>query len=465
MRHLLALLALAALCLCAAPAEALDVKARGEFKANWSYWSNKDFTSSWSGNGEMKHNDLVQRLRMFADFRSSEHARFVLGIEIGDTFWGQRASGGAIGADGKTVEIRRANLEFKWPSRPSLVATVGILGAVFPNAGYFSSAILDDDIIGATLNDRLSDEVSLTLGFYRPADNDFFARNTAGRLSGHGQGVMDAVLLAAPLTFEGFKATPFLVFGFLGANATGGSYSPTSPGGMTAVNGTARGGSAHPWWAGTSLEMGAPGPLAFLADVNYGAINAPERRNDRKGWLVDGALEYRGLRAFVPSVFGWWSSGIDSDVTNGDERMPSIGDDWSAGTMFFGGGRMLDDDLDQSSIGTWGAGVRLARLSLVRDLSHDLFLYRAQGTNAAAAVKDRSSLAGLAYGSDFTDRDVLWGAELNSTYAIMEELSFVVNLALNRAAYDKAVWRGRAGARVDHQEPMFRSTVGMLYKF
>ena len=48
---------------------------------------------------------------------------------------------------------------------------------------------------------------------------------------------------------------------------------------------------------------------------------------------------------------------------------------------------------------------------------------------------------------------------------IMEELSFMVDLGIGFADFDKDTWRARAGNAVDEQQALYRTSVGMIYKF
>jgi len=471
MKKLLVLFALAAMVLGAAGlANALDVKARGEFRANWNYWSNTDFLSNKGARDQTKHNELVQRARIYMDFRANENVNFQLGLEIGDTFWGDQASGGDISADQKVIEVKRAFMEFKWPTYKSLVSTVGIQGAVFPNSGYFGSAIMDDDIAGITVANKWNDMASTVVGFYRAFENRGSGLGSHNNRVEEDQSQLDVTLLALPLTFDGFKTTPFFSMAFLGKNIN--ETGTTGSTGLTAQDGTASAmeGQATPWWAGAGFEVTALDPFAIYADFNYGAVDQKEQKGDRKGWLADLGIDYKGLSWFTPGVYGWYSTGMDDDINNGDERMPIISDGWTAGTTIFGGARMLNNDLGnvgaRQVTGTWGVGMKLAKISFVQDLTHDLYFYYTAGTNDADAVKKGSSLP---WGS-LTDKDHIVGLDFNNTYKIMEELSFMVDLGIGWADFDKDTWRASttttpAGRNVDEQATLYRTSVGLLYRF
>ncbi len=464
MKKLLVLFALAAMVLGAAGlANALDVKAKGAFEANYNYWSTTDFISSKGGN-QIKHNELVQRARIYMDFRANENVNFQLGLEIGDTFWGDQATGGDISADQKVIEVKRAYMEFKWPTYKSLITTVGIQGAVFPNSGFFGSAIMDDDIAGITVANKWNDMASTVVGFYRAFENRGSGLGSHNNRVAEDQSQLDVTLLAVPLTFDGFKATPFFSLAFLGKNINDTGTSGNT--GLTAVDGAASAmeGQANPWWGGAGFEVTALDPFNIYADFNYGAVDQKEKKADRKGWMADLAVTYTGLSWFTPGVYGWYSSGMDDDLNNGDERMPIISEGWTAGTTIFGGGRMLNNDLDKDASGTWGVGMQLAGISFIEDLTHDLYVYYAAGTNDADAVKKGSALA---FGN-FTDKDHVIGLDFNNTYKIMEELSFMVDLGIGWADFDKDTWRTKAaasGLNIDDQTTMYRTSVGLMYKF
>ncbi|EPR37416.1 hypothetical protein dsx2_0762 [Desulfovibrio sp. X2] len=159
MKKIFVLFALAAMVLGAAGlAHALDVKAKGQFIANYTYWSTAKNFRDGDSNANTMHNSMQHRARLYMDFRANENVNMQVAFEIGDVTWGKSGSGsvgGDVSADGKSVEVKRAYLEFKMPGYTSLVTTVGTMGAVFPSSGFFGgSAIFDDDVTGITVANK-----------------------------------------------------------------------------------------------------------------------------------------------------------------------------------------------------------------------------------------------------------------------------------------------------------------------
>ncbi|EPR30618.1 hypothetical protein dsat_1340 [Alkalidesulfovibrio alkalitolerans DSM 16529] len=465
MKKLLVLFALAAFVLGAAGmAHALDVKATGEFKANYTYWGNKDWTKSYSGQDQQKHNGLQHRARVYFNFRANENVNMNVAFEIGSTFWGDKTSGGSIAADRTIVKVKRAYLEFKWPTYQSLITTVGTMGAVFPNSGYFGSAIMDDDATGITVANKWNDMVSTVLGFWRLHETEGSSWNRIEE----GNGQFDATLLAVPLTFDGFKLKPFVSVAFVGKNGLDGDFKtsayPTDFSGLVSYSGTgALKNQATPWWVGSGFEVNVLDPFVIYADFNYGSIDQKAKNQDRSGWLADLAVQYNGLSWFVPSLSAWYGSGVDSRDSNGDERMPVIAGSWTQSKMLSSGGRLLNDDAAMIAyVGSWGIGAKLEKIAFIEDLSHDLVFSFYKGTNHKDAAAN-----GLTYGSDLTTKDTVFAIDFNNTYKIMEELSFIADLGIAWPNFHKNTWRNAPGVgnAVDNQTQMWRTSVGFVYKF
>jgi len=109
-------------------------------------------------------NFVDQRIRLYMTFQASENLKGVVKLEMGDTYWGRAAgrlgagSGGGIGADGVSVEVKNAYLDFAIPCTPTR-ATVGIQGA-----RLLSGWIFDDDFAGIMLTTKL-DPFKILVGY------------------------------------------------------------------------------------------------------------------------------------------------------------------------------------------------------------------------------------------------------------------------------------------------------------
>jgi len=465
MRKLFSLFVLGALVLgTAGMAHAVDVRATGEFKASYTYWGNQDWTKSKADLDQQKHNSMQHRARVHFNFRANENVNMNVGFDIGSTLWGDEDMGGDISADKTVVKVRRAYLEFKWPTYRSLITTVGTMGVVFPEAGYFGSAILDDNVTGITVANTWNDNLGTVLGYWRLKDAN---TSFAGARVSEGDTALDTALLSVPLTFDGLTLNPFLAVAFLGKNFDGitpDNY-PGDESGLVAVDGSGSLNSqATPWWIGSGFEIGLFDPFVIFADFNYGSVSQKSKNQNRSGWLADLAVQYNGLSWFVPSLSAWYASGIDSRSSNGDERMPVISGAWTQSNMLNVGGRLLNDDTGVIAyVGSWGIGAKIESISFLDDLSHDLAFSFYKGTNSDKAVRDHGSA--LAYGTDLTTKDHVFAIDLSNTYQIMEELSFVADLGIAWPSFDKDTWRPSVGNVVDNQTQMWRTSVGFVYEF
>lgn len=116
MKRLSLLLLTASLLLsAAAPAVAVDFKARGQWLMNFDYGQHGAFTggSGSCGYGAYREDNFEarQRLRLQLDAVASETLSGTLALEIGDQLWGRGADGAAMGADGTVVEVKHAYLD------------------------------------------------------------------------------------------------------------------------------------------------------------------------------------------------------------------------------------------------------------------------------------------------------------------------------------------------------------------
>lgn len=428
-------------------ASAVELKAKGSMRvsANWS--NDNDFVST---EDDGQHEDdfaLYQRLRMEFSFVANENLMARTQFEIGDTAWGRNE--GAFDNDVVAIEVPRAYLQFRWPDTNVLI-TAGKFGLAFPDAGYFGSAIFDENITAMTINIPVNDMVGVLVGYARALDGD--VSTTSKKYNDE----FDMAILALPITPEGFSVTPFFVYGFMGkdtyARFSGGALPTTKSAYMSYSDSYED--NVNPWWGGLALSVDALDPFAFYADFNYGAIDDDNNVNDRKGWLADIAIEYKGLDFLVPSLFFAYSTGLDDDPDNGDERMPTIDERWSVGQFnSWTDASDFTGTIDANTVGAWYLGLRLAKISFMDKLSHDVTFLYAHGTN------DESQAGVLDYGRDLTDKDSIFEIDLSNNYKIYEELSAIFEVGYVINDYDKDTWG------LEHNRDAFKAALGLKYKF
>ena len=144
------------------------------------------------------------------------------------------------------------------------------------------------------------------------------------------------------------------------------------------------------FWAGVTGEVTLWDPFRIAWDVNYGSASYDDEKMNREGWLASLLLEYK-LDWGTPGLYGWYSTGDDSNPKNGSERMPTISangnNDFS--NFAFNGNPYIarENVLGSTMVGTWGIGARLKDVSFVEDLKHTLRVNFMGGTNAPKMAK------------------------------------------------------------------------------
>ncbi|MDR0815802.1 MAG: outer membrane homotrimeric porin [Desulfovibrio sp.] len=401
-------------------ASAIDFKVKGEWIMSFDYGQNGRITggnggTGWNNRGSAGASDefeAVQRVRVRLDAVASESLSGTVHLEMGDTTWGSNrvgvnsSEGGALGSDGHPVELKNAYIDWT-PPNTDLKIRMGIQGIKLPSFTT-GSQVFNHDAAGITASYTFNDNVALT-GFWARAYNDNFGENN---ILGHHVNAnyldnFDVAGLILPLTFDGLKVSPWVMGGIVGPNSGGDHFAGTSGAaagdiraGMVPVGGAYRKdgtpsdkylqnyGSA--FWAGVTGDATVWDPFRIAFDVNYGAITwGEDGRLNRSGWLASLLFEYK-LDWAIPGIYGWYSTGDDSDPSNGSERMPTFStihtNNGFSSFAFNGqpwipeGGR--DNVIGRTMIGTWGVGAHLKDMSFIDDLKHTFRVNYIGGTNS-----------------------------------------------------------------------------------
>ena len=449
----------------------------------------------------------MQRLRLQIDAVASESLSGTVMFEIGDTTWGHSESGGALGADGRIVELKRAYIDWIVPGM-DLKVRMGLQGLILPNAAG-GSAIFDDDVAAVVASYQFNETVGLTAAWVRPYNDNFLGGATG---DGHTApaGYLDNIDLFAlimPLTGQGWRVTPWAGVGIQGTNFV--------PAGVSAYAGTAGMNTVHfagnrlgttndprmfsdwhrdsnaystAFFAGLPIVITALDPWNFELDLNYGYAGSNGRytstnlqngdlvrgTNTRQGWLAKGLVEYK-LDWATPGVFGWYASGDDGDLSNGSERLPNMspcntfssfmGDGergWSIGS----GGNMGYDQL-LSFAGTWGLGVQLKDLSFIEDLRHTVRALYWGGTNSPQMSKYLHGFSAVGAGEGFylTTNDHLVEFNLDSAWKVYDNLELVLELGYIINGIDKGTWeRSYKNDRFDKADA-YKAALVVNYSF
>ena len=408
MKKLMTLALAAAMMLGAATgANAIDFKAKGQWIMSFDYGMHGNFGESKAKNnsGFGKHEDEFearQRVRLQLDAVASEALSGTVFFEMGDQIWGQDSTGGALGADGRVVELKRAYIDWMVP-QTDLKVRMGIQGLALPGFTTNASQIFDDDVAAVTLNYQFNENVGLTAFWARPY-NDNNGYKSSDTSKGQWTNYMDnmdmfAVLL--PLSFDGVKVTPWVMYAAMGPGMFENDFAKHDE----IVNGLGRAQKGlvsgftgfdkndtygNAFWAGVTGEVTMWDPFRIAWDVNYGSASYEDEKMNREGWLASLLLEYK-LDWGTPGLYGWYGSGDDSNPKNGSERMPVVSANGNNGfsNFAFNGNPYIAREgvLGTNMTGTWGIGARLKDVSFLEDLKHTLRVNFMGGTNAPKMAK------------------------------------------------------------------------------
>jgi hypothetical protein len=498
MKQLVTLALATGLCLsCATGAGAIDFQAKGQWYMGF-IGGQSSLVSRARDNGRYQKADgrdkfyAEQRIRLQIDAVASESLSGTVYFEIGNTRWGHAASGGALGADAKMVEVKRAYVDWAVPDT-DLSFRMGIQALTFPNAAC-GSAIADDDAAGVSFSWKFSENASLIGMWARPLNDNYTSIGEAGTGNDKNNFLdnFDLFMLGVPLAFDGVEVTPWVMYGLVGQNAfrehphyaldytMSAFYSDRwmhrwgtdAAGNPVELNGFGRKGKAwtSAFWAGLPVKLTLWDPLSIEFDVNYGYVegvgrgtimrsDGRQRRYDtrREGWLAKALVEYK-MDWGVLGLFGWYGSGDDGNPSNGSERMPSVSPcAWF--TSFFGGGNLdwpsngYFTERNLSLSGTWGIGAQIRDVSFVDDLKHTFRVAWWGGTNSPKMAKYASGPARFdsnwgeaSYTANepevyLTTSDGLLEFNLVNSYKMYDnfevnfELGYVVNFV------DQSTWR------------------------
>ena len=421
MKKLMTLALAAAMMLGAATgANAIDFKAKGQWIMDFNYGMHGKFgeskaaaNSGYSRNGNHEDEfEATQRVRLQLDAVASEALSGTVFFEIGDQVWGDNDNGGALGADGKVVELKRAYIDWMVP-QTDLKVRMGIQGIALPSFTTNASQIMDDDVAAISLNYQFNENVGLTAFWARPYND-----NSGYKWNGDKEGYqnymdnMDMFAVLLPLTFDGVKVTPWVMYAAMGPGmfnewkhpedktkkfSGGNAWTRASNGLVSGFAGTDPLDTyGNAFWAGVTGEVTYWDPFRIAWDVNYGSASYEDQKMNREGWLASLLLEYK-LDWGTPGLYGWYSTGDDNNPRNGSERMPVVnanGNNQFSNFAFNGNPYIAREGvLGSTMVGTWGIGARLKDVSFLEDLKHTLRVNFMGGTNAPKMAKYVSDYA------------------------------------------------------------------------
>ena len=392
-------------------ANAIDFKAKGQWIMDFNYGMHGNFgeskaaaNSGYSRNGNHEDEfEATQRVRLQLDAVASEALSGTVFFEIGDQVWGDNDNGGALGADGKVVELKRAYIDWMVP-QTDLKVRMGIQGIALPSFTTNASQIMDDDVAAISLNYQFNENVGLTAFWARPYNDNagYKSSDTGATKWDNYMDNMDMFAVLLPLTFDGVKVTPWVMYAAMGPGmydlndkgklvSYGNAWGRAGAGMVSGFHGSDKWDTyGNAFWAGVTGEVTLWDPFRIAWDVNYGSAAYEDQKLNREGWLASLLLEYK-LDWGTPGLYGWYSTGDDNNPRNGSERMPVVSangnNDFS--NFAFNGNPYIAREgiLGTTMVGTWGIGARLKDVSFLEDLKHTLRVNFMGGTNAPKMAK------------------------------------------------------------------------------
>ncbi len=456
---------------------AVEVDNYGYFRAYTQWVDNHQFQDDASGgvaNIGDDGRDFVasSRLRAYWDFVASENLKATLGLEF-DTSWGfpnqgtERDREGDPGMDTATnTELKRSMLEFTWPGT-DMTITAGAQGFSMPSGAY-GSPVAATDITGAIVSSPLSDMASLTVGWLRPM---------AGGIGSDGNMDADAAFLSLPVNMDGFSFNPYFMYAWIGQD-TNANWAQARMNSLAATNFTD---SANAWWLGSTLNVTMMDPLLFTGHFVYGSVSADQDVNDREGWWLDLALDYK-MDMMTPTVYFLYTSGDDDDLSDGSETFPTLAQDGYCATpssVAFGFRctyGFSDPNYSLAQLqpnGIWEIGVGLKDIKLMDRLTHSFGISYGQGTHdeELGQILTNQGIRNAPYWVDFneirlTDEDSFIQARLDNTYQIYENLAIVSEIGYASLDMDDSTWQGQAAAGNDYlDDDAWLFNFGFNYSF
>jgi len=497
-------------------ASAIDFKAKGQWMMNFDYGQNGGFTG---GNGVTGFNgtnrgrnqgedefEAKQRIRLQLDAVASEALSGTVFFEMGDTTWGNNNSGGALGADGRIVEVKNAYIDWIVP-QTDLKIRMGIQGIALPSFTTGSN-VFADDVAGITASYQFNENVGMTALWARPYNDNYVNANDHGGNRTNYMDNVDMFALLVPLTFDGVKVTPWVSYAAIGPNAFRnsnnnyfgnfvGASSVYPAAGMVALGGArhkdgtastkAMGTYGNAVWAGLTGEVTAFDPFRFAWDFNYGSVSYADSRANRAGWLGSLLAEYK-LDWATPGLYGWYASGDDGNPSNGSERLPSLSTsstDNGFSDFAFSGGKGLSREslVSYDMSGTWGIGVRLKDMSFIENLKHTVRLNVFGGTNSTTMTRYLANHnaayttfttagpnAGIAGSGPLymTTNDTAMEIGMSNEYKMYDNFSVFLDASYISLWLDKSrsVWgNSRMNGRSDQERDPWDVNVRFVYSF
>jgi len=442
MKHLIfAALLVAMLFGAVSGASATELKVRGNLDV-YGLWSANlyDFDSDVADGDNYS---TTQRMRVYFDYVANENLKAVLGLEL-DNVWGD--SSADWGTDGTgNIEVKYAYMDFNFPETEVNVKA-GLQYVALPSV--FGHPVFDDDASALVISAPINEMVGLTAGYTRGSDSSTSVDDDLFT-DGNSSDDLDMAFVAVPVALEGFGATPYFGYVWLG-----GDHDFSGQQGLESKLDLSLAGDDDItiWFLGANAKLSFFDPLVLNADVIYGALDSDDLKS--AGWYTALSASYT-MDMLVATLFSTYATGLEDDEDD-QTLLPVLAEDWKV-TPNLGGLRAFSTTHDtfftksvgvgSDGTGLWTLGLILDKISFLDKLSHKVIIAYAQGTGDE----------GTSY---FTEKDSCWELYFVNQFMIYENLA-----AINELGYFSGSSEVYKDAEGDDLDSSNFGTRGLSYKF
>jgi|GEM_PF-929326 len=464
---------------------ASEFSSYGYFRTTVQFQNNQDFNDDASDDSFAAE----QRVRQYFEYKSSENLKAVVGLEF-DSIWGDNYKDashyglhGDQGDDGNgDLSLKHAYLDFNLPNK-DINFKIGGQYMALPGISY-TSPVLGIDAPGIKMSTQINQNMDINLGWVRGID------------TGDSNGESDMLFLTAPYSKDKMSVTPWAAYAYAGKEAmTSNSSYPTfgykmsdyaqgaqgfEVTGMGTLSDDSYEDAVDAYWLGFHTKVDSIKDMSLQAEASYGSVQAEKDANERSGFWFRGLADYTGMDNVTPSLFGFYSSGEDDDISDGSETFPYYANDGYTTTETgyvagFGSNTNLGT-FDYALMqyvphAMWQVGLAAKDFSFMEKVSHTFAVSYMRGTNDKNIGDDLDMDKFDDYDSvqewrkgefsgEMTTEDSAFEIDFNTTYSIYENLDALLEVGYAQMDMDSSVWGS------DYlDDPAYKCVTGIKYSY